>query len=460
MDNDHRATDANSWYHYLSFYYQGDARMLKVGNKLEDFVRSKEPRTRSAELLKDSAKRLRINTESLQQIIKPSSVHIKRLSVPMLGSVVNIMSGIVLHNRARGPFKGGIRIAKDVDLWETNELARLMTLKTALAGLQLGGGKSGISVDLRALRKLMVRAKRFNGTFREFTRIANIDIMAEFAAHFGWLFSSHEYIPAPDMGSGADEMVQIYNLTQDPASVTGKPEGIEGWLPGRKEATGYGVYYATLKYMEAVGRAPDQCTAVIQGFGKVGAWAASFLHEAGTKVIAVNDLSAGVHDPKGLDIPSLMEHFGKHGHVKGFKAASIDSDRLFQVPCDCLIPAACGHVIDEHNAPAIPAKVIVEAANMPVSYEGMQVLAERGVAILPDAYANAGGVIASDLEYRQALGGRPGSREQTLDYIRTTFDQMIDAMAPLMKRGRTMPEASTDIALERVYSTMRQRNQI
>ena len=163
---------------------------MKVGHKLEEYVCSAEPATRSALLLLESAKRLKIPDEAIQEIIKPCAIHIQRLSVPILGTIVNIISGIVLHDRARGPYKGGIRLASDVDLWETTELARLMTLKTALADVELGGGKSGISVDLRALYTHMTKSKRFAGEFREFERIVKADIMPEFANCFGRLFAS------------------------------------------------------------------------------------------------------------------------------------------------------------------------------------------------------------------------------------------------------------------------------
>lgn len=429
-----------------------------IGNKLEEYLRSVEPRTRSAMLLEDSARRTRIPQDALREIVKPYTVYIQRLPVSILGSVVNIMSGIVLHNRARGPYKGGIRIAKDVDIWETTELARLMTLKTALADIELGGGKSGISVDLRALYADMVRAKRFQGDFREFARIAKADIMAEFTDHFGWLFSSHRYIPAPDMGSGGAEMVRIYNDTFDPAAVTGKPDGIEGWLPGRTEATGYGVFFATLRDMERKGLAPDRATVALQGFGKVGMHAARFLHDTGARIVAVSDISGGILDPDGLDIAALARHYDRVGAFKGFRAAPIDNARLLALKCDYLIPAAAGHVIDEKNARRVRAKTIVEAANMPVTYEAMEILHAKGVEILPDTYANAGGVIASNIEYRQALGGVKFTKDMTFAHIREKFDAMRDAMAPLVKKGLTMPQASTDVALRRVYDTMLERS--
>ncbi len=432
---------------------------MKLGNKLEDYVQSKEPGTRSAVLLQESAQRLKIHKEALQQIIKPSTVYIQRLPVCIIGKVVNMMSGIVLHNRARGPYKGGIRIAPDVDLWETTELARLMTLKTSLADIELGGGKSGISINLRALYRVMERKKRFVGTFHEFEPIAKANIMDKFTHYFGWLFASHGYIPAPDMGSGGDEMVRIYNELHDPAAVTGKPDGIEGWLPGRREATGYGVAYAVLKHMERIGKAPDACRIALQGFGNVGSYAASFLHAQGAKIVAVTDVTGGVSDPGGLDIPKLVKHCQKTGSLTGLRAAkSMTNPRLFRLKCDYLIPAAQGHVIDGKNGPSVKAKVVVEAANMPVTYEGMKALESNGVELIPDTYANAGGVIASDLEYRQALGGRKHSKKDTFAAIREAFDRMYEAMAAQMKKRRTLAEASTDVALQRVYETMCQRS--
>ena len=431
---------------------------MRIGNQIEDYVGSKEPPTRSATLLGESAERLGIPGEATADIVRPYTVYIQRLPVGVLGIVVNLMCGIVLHNRARGPYKGGIRIAPDVDLWETTELARLMTIKTALADIELGGGKSGVSVDLRALYKHMTAERRFAGTYREFERIAKADIMDEFTDHFGWLFKRHVYIPAPDMGTGGAEMVRIYNQTRDPASVTGKPDGIEGWLPGRKESTGYGVYYAILKDMAKRGVAPGDCTVALQGFGKVGSYAARFLFEDGARIVAATDITGGLHDPAGLDVPEVQAHCEARGCLKGYKADAITNSELLKIECDYLVPAARGHVIHEKNAGGVGAKVVVEAANMPVTYEGMKILEERGIAILPDAYANAGGVIASNVEYRQALGGAKFTRDMVLAHIRERFDAMYETMASVMGGGLNMVEASTDIALRRVYDAMVQRS--
>jgi len=306
----------------------------------------------------------------------------------------------------------------------------------------------------------MTKANRFSGTYRDFERIAKADIMSEFARSFAGLFASHKYIPAPDMGTGGAEMVRIYNQTQDPASVTGKPDGIEGWLPGRAESTGYGVYYAVLKDMEHRGVAPEECTVALQGFGKVGSYAARFLFQEGVRILGITDISGGAHDRGGLDVDALDAHCIKKGGIAGFTKENLTNDALFKLKCDYLIPAASGHVIDEKNAKSIGATCVVEAANMPVTYEGMRALSNRGVSILPDIYANAGGVIASNLEYRQALGGMKYTREQTLAEIRARFDGTLAATAPLLKKGRSLTEATTDIALQRVYETMLNRSML
>ncbi|MGI6461167.1 MAG: Glu/Leu/Phe/Val family dehydrogenase [Candidatus Hydrogenedentales bacterium] len=430
---------------------------MKFGNTIEEYVHSNEPQTRSGMLLIESARRLRIKSDDVAEIIKPYTVHIQRLPVPLMGKVINLTSGVVLHNRARGPYKGGIRIAKDVDIWETTELARLMTLKTALADMDLGGGKSGISVDLRALHAAFQEEKRFNGNYREFARVAKADIMVEFTSHFGWLFSRHKYIPAPDMGSGAAEMARIYNATLDPASVTGKPDGVEGWLPGRSEATGYGIWYTILKDMERRGQAPDQCTAAIQGFGNVGMHAATALQRSGVRIVGIVDLTGGISDPGGLDVQHAAAHYERHSSFNDYKARSLTSRRLFRLPVDYLIPAATGHVIHASNADEVKARVVVEGANMPVTFDAMKVLAEKGVDLIPDIYANAGGVIASHLEFRQALSGQRFTRAMTLAHIRERFDATYEAMQPFMKKGRSMAEASIDVALQRVHLAMTER---
>ena len=432
----------------------------KFIKSIEQFIRSREPVNRSSRLLSDSADRLGIPPSDLRQIEKPYTFIYQRLPVEVEGEILNISSGIVLHNRARGPFKGGIRIAPDVDIWETTELARLMTIKTALANLELGGGKTGIKVDFEKIYKGLKGKKNFELDFYQFCDMLKISIMKEFVDHFVERGLVRIYIPAPDMGSSGREMMFLYNRTHDPASVTAKPDGIEGWLPGRKEATGYGTAYATLKYLDQIGKKPSKVTVAIQGFGNVGTYAAHYLYEAGCKIVAVTDLYGGVHHRSGIDIPALKEYTEKNRTVKGFdEKRVIDSEGLFKLPVDILIPAASGHVINRKNCDTLGVRlVLVEAANMPVSYEAFERTRKKGIELLPDNYVNSGGVIASDLEFKQGVGGIRYSREQVFDHLRKRFDDMFAEMNERKAIAGSFTHAASDIAVERIYKAMKTRS--
>lgn len=428
------------------------------GKNMELFVCSTEPENRSGRLMRDSAGRLGIPLADLEQIEKPYTFIYQRLPVEVAGEIINISSGIVLHNRARGPYKGGIRIAPDVNIWETTELARLMTLKTALSGMDLGGGKSGIRVDFEKIYARVKDKVRLN--YHEFVDMLKSSIMKEFVDHFVERNLVRIYIPAPDMGSTGRDMMLFYNRTHDPAVVTAKPEGIEGWLPGRHEATGFGTAYSTLKYLELIGRDPVGTTVTLQGFGNVGSHAALFLHEAGCKVVAVTDLYGGVHVPEGIDIPALMEYARVHRTVKGFDdKRTIDNKVLFSLPADILIPAADGHVVNSGNVDSLGVKLAVfEAANMPVTWDAFLKLKSRGIDVLPDCYVNSGGVIASYLEYRQGLGGVRYSRDEVLDFLRVSFDNMFDEMKSRKDFSGSYTQAAADIAVERVCKAMKTRS--
>ena len=427
---------------------------------MERFVCSQEPPNRSESLLGDSARRLKISKAALEQIEKPYTFIYQRLPVEIEGEVINISSGIVLHNRARGPFKGGVRIAPDVNIWETNELARLMTLKTALADLELGGGKAGIRVKFEKIYGLF--KDKFKLGFHPFCDMLKDHIMKEFVDHFVERGLVRIYIPAPDMGSSGREMMLFYNKTHDPAVVTAKPEGIEGWLPGRHEATGFGTAYAVLKYLEQIGKDPSDITVAVQGFGNVGSHAAYYLKESGCKIQAVADLYGGVHHKEGIDVVELMEYAREHRTVKGYDAKrTIDNKRLFRMPVDVLIPAASGHVIDKDNCDSLGVRLLVaEAANMPVSFEAFLRLKEKGIELLPDNYVNSGGVIASDLEYKQGVGGVRFSREEVFEHLRRRFDVMFESMLEVKKRAGSFTQAACDIALKRIYQAMKTRSLI
>ncbi len=437
---------------------RGVASEPQYRSTMELLLQGHEPETRSKVLMQRAGQRMGLPREVIQELISPQEVHVFRVPCKILGKVVNFWGALALHNMARGPYKGGIRLARDVNIWETIELARLMTLKCAVTDVEFGGGKTGIRVDMPEMYRLFERTPRD----REFEKIISLDAVEYYAQRFRDVFASHLYVPAPDMGTGPDEMAFIYNETLDPASVTGKPEGTHGWLPGRAESTGLGVAHAArLALRELQGRHAEGATAAIQGFGNVGRPLARCLSDHGMKVVGITDLYGGVYDENGLDIEALTEHALNVGTVQGFPAQELTNEALFRLPVDVLIPAAAGEVLTAENAPQVQARLIVEAANMPTTVEAMDILDERGIAIVPDILANAGGVIASMLEYSGSLSADKMAKEEVFERlcrkIETNFELSRERALEL---GCTLTEAAVQLATERVYKVMLTRRMI
>ncbi|MBM3474301.1 MAG: Glu/Leu/Phe/Val dehydrogenase [Armatimonadetes bacterium] len=435
--------------------------MLDHGHtsEMEAVLQAAEPVTRSVWLMERAGRRLGIPPEDVHELIAPQEVIIFRVPCKILGKVVNFWGCLALHNSARGPFKGGVRLAPDVTIWETTELARLMTLKCAACDVEFGGGKTGIRVDMARMYELFERKPRD----LEFEKIISVDAIEYYAQQFREVFLKHVYIPAPDMGTGPDEMAFIYNETLDPASVTGKGEGVHGWLPGRRESTGIGCAYVTVRMVrEVLGKDPAGATVALQGFGNVGRPLASALVAEGAKVVAVTDLYGGTHDPDGLDIDGLLEHAAKAATVGGFAGGRpIGNEALLGLDVDVLIPAAAGDVITGTVARKIRAGCVVEAANMPTTVEGMQVLEERGIPVVPDILANAGGVIASMLEYSSSLSAIKPSQAQVYEVLKTKIGENFDlAVERAQSAGTSLVQAAVELAMERVYAVMKGRRMI
>ncbi|MEC7696495.1 MAG: Glu/Leu/Phe/Val dehydrogenase dimerization domain-containing protein [Planctomycetota bacterium] len=296
----------------------------------------------------------------------------------------------VQHNNARGPMKGGLRYHKEVDLDEVRALASLMTWKTAVVDIPYGGAKGGIAVDPHRLSS------------RELERLTR-----KFVARLHEVVGPDTDIPAPDMGTDWRAMAWFmneYNKFEgfNPACVTGKPVELFG-IPGREEATGRGVGILALKTLNRLGRQASGTRVAIQGFGNVGLHTARFLQLAECKVVAVSDLSGAYYNPKGLDIPALVQHVNQgEGSLRGYgECELISGEELLTLDVDLLIPAAIGGVITMENVEAIRAPVIVEAANGPIWPHADDRLAEAGVTVLPDILANAGGVTVSYFEWVQ-----------------------------------------------------------
>ncbi len=297
----------------------------------------------------------------------------------------------VQHNGVRGPYKGGIRYHPEVDLNEVRSLAALMTWKTAIVDIPFGGAKGGVTCDPTQMSR-----KELQAMTRGFTQ--KIDMA----------LGVYRDIPAPDVGTNAQVMAWIMDEYgkkhgYTPAIVTGKPVNLGGSL-GREEATGRGVTIITEEACKAFGTEIQQSTVAVQGFGNVGSWTALLLSELGAKVIAVSDVHGAIVNEKGLDIPKVFEHCKKTGSVLGVSGARrIDNEELLALDVDVLIPAALGGAITKDNVDDVRARLIVEAANSPITPQADEKLRSRGIPVVPDILANAGGVTASYFEWVQNL---------------------------------------------------------
>lgn len=298
----------------------------------------------------------------------------------------------VQHDSSRGPMKGGLRFHPDVDLDEVRALATLMTWKTALVDLPYGGAKGGIAIDPRKL------------SIKEVERITR-----KFVDQIHDVIGPDKDIPAPDVGTSAREMAWIRNQYEkyhgfSPAVVTGKPVEHYG-IEGREEATGRGVGILAYKFLGNLGRKPRETRVALQGFGNVGSHCAKFLFESEYQIVAVSDQSGGYYKPDGLDVPKMLRHaLDNQGLLAGFQDAErITNAQLLEAEVDLLIPAALGGVITRENAARIKAPLIIEAANAPIDPDADELLLERGVKVLPDILANAGGVTVSYFEWVQNL---------------------------------------------------------
>ncbi|KAL2643619.1 hypothetical protein R1flu_011206 [Riccia fluitans] len=309
------------------------------------------------------------------------------------GTLVSYVGFRVQHDNARGPMKGGIRYHPEVEPDEVNALAQLMTWKTAVANIPYGGAKGGIGCNPREL------------SITEQERLTRV-----FTQKIHDLIGPHLDVPAPDMGTNSQTMAWILDEYSKfhghtPAVVTGKPIVLGGSL-GRDAATGRGVVFGTQALLADHGMSIAGQKYVIQGFGNVGSWTAGILHDQGGIVKAVSDVSGAVKNDKGLDIPALVKHVSETGGVKGFEGGNaIEASSILAEECDVLIPAALGGVLTRETAKDVKAKFVIEAANHPTDPEADEVLASKGVTILPDVYANAGGVTVSYFEWVQNIQG-------------------------------------------------------
>ena len=300
----------------------------------------------------------------------------------------------VQHSLTRGPGKGGIRYHQDVTLDEVKALAMWMTWKCATVGIPYGGAKGGVIVDPKQL------------SINELERLTR-----RFAAEIAPIIGPEIDIPAPDVNTNAQTMAWIMDTVSMlrgypiPGLITGKPIAIEGSL-GRNEATARGLQYVVREAVKTTGMSLEGARVVVQGYGNAGAIAARLLSEDGAKVIAVSDSQGGIFNSNGIDPLGALRHKQEHGSLSGFGGSDdVTNAELLEIECDILVPAALESVITVHNADRIKAKMIAEAANGPTTPEADRLLYSKGVMVLPDILANAGGVTVSYFEWAQNIQG-------------------------------------------------------
>lgn len=339
---------------------------------------------------------------------------------------------LVIDNTALGPGKGGIRMTPTVTLNEIFRLARTMTWKCALAELPFGGAKSGIVASTDEIKN-RERKKELLIAFGKALRHLSPEI----------------YVAAPDVNTGKEEMRWFVEGNGNAKSCTGKPEELGG-LPHELGSTGYGVYRSTLVALDFLGMDVKNVKVAIDGFGNVGSFTAKFLHEAGAKIIAVSDSKGMIFNENGLDVNRLLEVKKSTGAVKNYDDGKpMLNNLIYTLPVDVLIPAAMADVINQNNVNEVRAKLIVEAANIPMKPTIERVLHERGITVIPDFVANAGGVISSYAEYI----GYP--KEKAFKLIEERIVRNTKHILEKAKVEKIKPrDAAENLAKERVMTAM------
>lgn len=342
----------------------------------------------------EAAEALQLDPNLRERLKLPQRSLVVSLPVRMDDGRVEVFTGYrVQHDSSRGPSKGGIRYHPDVSLGEVAALAMWMTWKCALVGLPYGGAKGGIRVAPKTLSR------------SELQRLTR-----RYAAEIFPLIGPDKDIPAPDVGTDAQVMAWIMDTYSQqvgyavPGVVTGKPLSLGGSL-GREEATGRGVVYVALEALRHLDLPLDSATVAIQGFGNVGSHTARLMQQQGVRVIAVSDVTGGLYNPQGLDIPELLRRYRDEGQpLRNINMGElITNEELLELNCTILVPAALSEQITAQNASRLRCKILVEGANGPTTLDADRILEEKGVFIVPDILANSGGVIVSYFEWVQDL---------------------------------------------------------
>ena len=376
------------------------------------------------------------------------------LPIEMDDGTIRVFEGYrVQHSTARGPAKGGIRFHQNVNPDEVKALAAWMTFKCAVVNIPYGGGKGGITVDPSTLSKTELRK-----------------LARRYTASIAPIIGPDKDIPAPDVGTNAEVMGWIMDTYSQlkgycvPGVVTGKPIAIGGSL-GRGPATGRGVMLTTKNILKKVdlGKEPADTRIVVQGMGNVGSATADLLYKEGFRIIAVSDVSGGIYNPNGLNIPAIVEYVtAKRGNLlSGYEEEGmerISNAELLTLETDVLIPAAMENQINGENASKINAKIVVEAANGPTTVEADAILEERGILVVPDILANAGGVVVSYFEWAQNIQSLYWTEEDVNKKLAGIMNTAFDGVWDLAQDKKvTLRTGAYCIAVKRVVDAMNVR---
>ena len=385
-----------------------------------------------------------VSQETRLRLQNPQRIIQTTFPVQMDGGKERIFYGYrVQYDNARGPFKGGIRYHPKVDLDEVKSLAFWMAIKCAVANIPYGGGKGGVEVDPKQLSK------------SELERLSR-----SFIRSIADAIGPDKDIPAPDVNTTPeimdwmeDEYSKITGDTSG-AVITGKSVA-NGGHEGREDATARGGFFVFQEAAKAFG-IPANATVAIQGFGNAGWFMAKFLHEAGYKVVAVSDSKGGIYDEKGLDVNAVKQFKDSGKSVEDYgKGSKVSNQALLELPVDVLVPAALENQITEQNAPRIKAKVILELANGPTTPQAEEILSKRGITVIPDVLANAGGVTGSYFEWKQNKERAKWSLEKYRGELEKTMRTEFNEVLRFSKEHECiMRTAAYALALQRIEKAM------
>lgn len=401
----------------------------------------------------EAANKLKVDWEIYKTLKNPRTSLTTTFPIKMDDGSVEIFTGYrVLYNYARGPSKGGIRFHPDVRIAEITALAALMMLKCAVVGVPFGGAKGGVACD---------PTKMSVDELERLTRRYTYMILP--------LLGPEKDIPAPDVNTNEQTMawmMDTYSMLAGytvPGVVTGKPFELGG-SKGRGYATGRGVAYVTSEILQHLNISLKGATVAVQGFGKVGSNTARFLHQEGCKIIGATDLSGGIFNENGIDVPSLIKHASNETYISGFDGGEFVADyrkaneKLIRSNVDVLIPAALENQITEENASQIDAKVIVEGANGPITNAADMILSKNGKTVVPDIVANAGGVIVSYFEWVQDVQAYLWTEDQVNQRLKEVITEAFSKVWNIAEEyGTDMRHAAYMKAVRKIVEVTRLR---